>query len=88
MKMLVQIGKNLVSLQSFVATAIILIASFSLQAEVKMLDRIVAIVDGDVVLESELVRRSNSIIKQIKERKQKVPSNKILRKQVLGDPRL
>ena len=83
MKMLVQIGKNLVSLQSFVATAIILIASFSLQAEVKMLDRIVAIVDGDVVLESELVRRSNSIIKQIKERKQKVPSNKILRKQVL-----
>ncbi len=60
--------------------------AFSVQvshAKEQMLDRIIAIVDESVVLESELVRRSNAIIAQIKSRNQKVPSLKILRKQVL-----
>lgn len=52
-------------------------------AKEQMLDRIIAIVDESVVLESELVRRSNAIIAQIKSRNQAVPSLKILRKQVL-----
>ncbi len=52
-------------------------------AKEQMLDRIIAIVDESVVLESELVRRSNAIISQIKSRNQAVPSLKILRKQVL-----
>ncbi|MGB0495978.1 MAG: peptidylprolyl isomerase [Kangiellaceae bacterium] len=67
----------------FTITILMFLSSFSLMAEVKMLDRIVAIVDGDVVLESELVRRSNAIIKQIQQRNQTVPSKEILRKQVL-----
>jgi peptidyl-prolyl cis-trans isomerase SurA len=83
MKILVRKNLKSIAVKSFAVMSILLIGSFSLQADVKMLDRIVAIVDGDVVLESELVRRSNAIIKQIKERDQKVPSKKILRKQVL-----
>lgn len=62
---------------------ILFVSSLNVFAEDQLLDRIVAIVDQDVVLESELVRRSNSIISQIKSRNQAVPSIKILRKQVL-----
>ncbi len=83
MKILVVKNKILSAINSIAIFAVLLMSSFSLQADVKMLDRIVAIVDGDVVLESELVRRSNAIIKQIIERDQKVPSKEILRKQVL-----
>jgi len=54
-----------------------------LLAEAQLIDRVIAIVDENVVLESELVRRSNSIINQIKARKQTVPALAILRKQVL-----
>ncbi len=53
------------------------------KAEPEMIDRVIAIVDESVVLESELVRRANSIITQIKARNQTVPPVKILRKQVL-----
>jgi len=53
------------------------------KAEPEMIDRVIAIVDESVVLESELVRRANSIIAQIKAREQTVPPIKILRKQVL-----
>ncbi|MBV1910866.1 MAG: peptidylprolyl isomerase [Kangiellaceae bacterium] len=52
-------------------------------AEEQLLDRVIAIVDENVVLESELVRRTNAIITQIRAREQAVPSKKILRKQVL-----
>jgi len=52
-------------------------------AEVQLLDRMIAIVDEDVVLESELARRTNAVIAQIKSRGQKVPSLKLLRNQVL-----
>jgi len=55
----------------------------AVNSEPVVIDRVIAIVDEGVVLESELVRRSNSIIEQIKARSQKVPSLKILRKQVL-----
>lgn len=58
-------------------------ACWNVFAEAKLMDRVIAVVDESVVLESELVRRSNSIISQIKERKQKVPAINILRKQVL-----
>ncbi len=63
--------------------AILVVASLCASGEAKLIDRVIAIVDENVVLESELVRRSNSIISQIKERKQTVPSLDILRKQVL-----
>ena len=62
---------------------ILVFGAFGVKAEPEMIDRVIATVDENVVLESELVRRANSIVKQIKERKQTVPSIKILRKQVL-----
>jgi len=66
-----------------IVSIVLLMNLQSLQAEEQLLDRIIAVVDESVVLESELVRRSNSIISQIKARKQAVPSIEILRKQVL-----
>jgi peptidyl-prolyl cis-trans isomerase SurA len=63
----------------------LIVFSYSSQnfAEAKLLDRVIAIVDESVVLESELVRRSNTIITQIKNRDQPLPPLDILRKQVL-----
>ncbi len=61
----------------------LVMASWNAGSEAQLMDRVIAIVDENVVLESELVRRSNSIINQIRERKQKVPAIDILRKQVL-----
>jgi len=61
----------------------LLVCTFNLSAQAELIDRIIAIVDEDVVLESELVRRSNTIINQIKSRDQVVPSLNIVRKQVL-----
>ena len=52
-------------------------------AQVKILDKIIAIVDDDVVLQSELNRRMSSIIKQIKQSKTTAPPEDLLKKQVL-----
>jgi len=52
-------------------------------AKLELIDRVVALVDEDVVLASELLRRTRSVIKQIKARDQKVPDVKILRQQIL-----
>jgi peptidyl-prolyl cis-trans isomerase SurA len=78
--------KNMKSVKTTVVALISLLmitTVFSVRAEAQLVDRIIAIVDSGVVLESELVRRSNSIIKQIKTRKQVVPSIEVLKKQVL-----
>lgn len=68
---------------SSLLSIVFVLSSFVVNSEPVVIDRVIAIVDEGVVLESELVRRSNSIIEQIKARSQKVPSLKILRKQVL-----
>ncbi len=52
-------------------------------AKLEVIDRVAALVDKDVILSSEVVRRTNTIIKQIEERKQKVPAMETLRQQVL-----
>jgi len=77
-------------LGSFVDSFIIVLVSvifvlnpLEVKSEPQIIDRVIAIVDEDVVLESELVRRTNSIVEKIKQRSQKVPPLKILRKQVL-----
>ena len=76
--------KNKVSKHLFILLGVALLANPLVAHSVaQLLDRVIAIVDENVVLESELVRRSNSIIDQIKSRNQTVPSVKILRKQVL-----
>jgi peptidyl-prolyl cis-trans isomerase SurA len=65
-----------------------LVAAFSLAsavtlAKTELIDRVVVLVDTDVVLASELVRRTNSVVEQIKARNQIVPEMKLLQKQVL-----
>ena len=52
-------------------------------AQVKILDKIIAIVDDDVVLQSELNRRMSSIMKQIKQSNTAAPPEDLLKKQVL-----
>jgi len=52
-------------------------------AKMEIVDRVVALVDSDVVLASELVRRTNSIINQLKARQQTLPPLEMLRDQVL-----
>jgi len=59
------------------------VTGFNAIAKEQALDRVVAIVDEDVVLESELVRRVNGVIEQLEKRKQPLPSLKVLREQVL-----
>lgn len=72
-------NKVLSSILSFV----LVFGVLDLKAAPEIMDRVIAIVDESVVLESELVRRANSIVSQIKARNQTVPALKILRKQVL-----
>ena len=52
-------------------------------AQVKVLDKIIAIVDDDVVLQSELNRRMSSIMKQIKQSNTTAPPEDLLKKQIL-----
>lgn len=55
------------------------------QAQTQMLDRVVAIVGDDVVLESELEERLNSVMARIREsgNQQQVPPEEVLREQIL-----
>ncbi len=49
----------------------------------EQLDQTVALVEQDVILQSELERRMTTIVRQLRERKQAVPPMKILQEQVL-----
>jgi len=53
---------------------VLFFGALGVKSEPEMIDRVIAVVDENVVLESELVRRANSIVNQIKERKQTVPA--------------
>jgi len=55
----------------------------SYQAEAKWLDKVIVLVEDDVILSSELERRTDSIVKQIKAAGQAVPDDKTLTDQVL-----
>ncbi len=54
-----------------------------LNAQAQLLDRIVAIVEDDVVLDSELTREANAIIQKLQANHVVIPPRFILRKQVL-----
>jgi len=71
--------------KSFLATAVIslLLLSFNAKAEIALLDRVVAIVDDDVVLYSELNQRMAGILSRIQQSGTQAPPEEILRKQVL-----
>jgi peptidyl-prolyl cis-trans isomerase SurA len=60
-----------------------LLLSFFAYADVKVLNKIVAVVDDSVILESELVSRLSDVKFQFAQRKTDSPPEDILRKQVL-----
>ena len=62
---------------------IILLVSLQASAQIKVLDKIVAIVDDDVVLKSELDQRMEAIVAQLTQSGTQMPPKKILEQQVL-----
>lgn len=73
------VQKSVVSL-SFVLCALI---STSIEAKVALLDRVVAIVNDDIVLLSELNQRTASVYNNIQKSGTQAPAEEILKKQVL-----
>lgn len=71
--------------KSLLATALLslLLLPFKASAEIALLDRVVAIVDDDVVLYSELNQRMAGILTRIQQSGTQAPPEEILRKQVL-----
>ena len=74
--------KTFKSLLATVATSLLLLP-LNASAEVALLDRVVAIVDNDVVLHSELNQRMGAVINQIQQSGTQAPPEEILQKQVL-----
>ena len=72
----------MINLRSIITFFCIFVSSITL-AQIKILDRIVAIVDDDVVLQSELNQRMISIIDQISQSTTSVPPEDIIKQQVL-----
>lgn len=60
-----------------------LLACLSIQAAVLPIDRIIAVVNNDVIMESELNTRVDTIKTQLKQRQTRLPADVVLRKQVL-----
>lgn len=73
--------KRLIKL--FLAINLTLISWGSFAEDAELIDRVVALVDEDVVLASELVRRTNQVVDQIKARNQGLPPIDVLRDQIL-----
>lgn len=74
--------KTFRSLLATVATSLLLLP-VNASAEIALLDRVVAIVDNDVVLHSELNQRMGAVINQIQQSGTQAPPEEILQKQVL-----
>ena len=53
------------------------------ESDIKKLDRIIVVVDQDVITEKELQEKINSVIGNLKNQKIEIPSENILRKQVI-----
>ena len=53
------------------------------ESSIQKLDRIIALVDQDVITEKELQEKINSVISNLKNQKIEIPSESVLRKQVM-----
>ena len=60
-----------------------LLVSLSATAQIQMLDKVIAIVDDDVVLQSELDQRLVSVLAQIQQSGTQAPPEEVLVQQVL-----
>jgi peptidyl-prolyl cis-trans isomerase SurA len=72
---------NIISALSL--TLALAVISFSSPANTKLLDRIVAVVENDVIMESELRQRASVIIKQFEGNPEAVPPRDVLIEQIL-----
>lgn len=61
----------------------IMLTLAGMNAEAELLDRIVAVVEDDVILESELAAETRQITQKLKDNKMMIPPDFILKKQVL-----
>jgi peptidyl-prolyl cis-trans isomerase SurA len=61
----------------------LLLGSHTLMAQTVLLDRVVAIVDEDLVLESELNDRVSSVIERLEAQYDQLPAEDVLKKQIL-----
>lgn len=66
----------------FISTLLLLNAGIS-TAQTVMLDRVVAIVDEDLVLESELNSRTDSVLERLQAQYNQLPPKEVLQKQIL-----
>ncbi len=87
---LTNLNMQLKKLISFFQIAFILLAmTFSYygysktESSIQKLDRIIAVVDQDVITEKELQEKINSVISNLKNQKIEIPSESVLRKQVM-----
>lgn len=73
------------ALAALVLVCALALASQSVRAETEMLDRVVAIVGDDVVLESELNERTSTIMARLQEsgNRQQIPPRAVLEEQIL-----
>ncbi len=53
------------------------------ESSIQKLDRIIAVVDQDIITEKELQEKINSVISDLKNQKIEIPSESVLRKQVI-----
>ncbi len=76
---------QLLAVQPLLLGALLLLGGHGAQAETKTvaLDRVVAIVDEDVVLESEFKARKASILERLQGQYQQLPPEDVLNKQIL-----
>ena len=63
--------------------SVLMLISGNLWAEPEPLDRVVAVVDDDIIMESELVERANSIRSRMQEQRTQLPPQDVLYEQVL-----
>ena len=87
---LTNLNMQLKKLISFFQIAFILLAmamsSYAYsktESSIQKLDRIIAVVDQDVITEKELQEKINSVISNLKNQKIEIPSESVLRKQVI-----
>ena len=81
-----QIKKIISFFQIVFVLLALLITSYSYgksESGIKKLDRIIAVVDQDVITEKELQEKINSVISNLKSQKIEIPSESVLRKQVI-----
>lgn len=60
-----------------------LLSAHTASAETEILDRVVAVVDDNVVLESELTERTESIIERLRDQYSQLPPREVLQQQIL-----